>query len=308
MGFFRSFFGTCCGTEVFRTLRGHSWGRVLGHLLLLGILCAGFIGVGNYYMLKYRWRAAEAGFSDLFGSGINFDRNGAHPELAPEVSRRQEFPYNGLLIYVAPSGPEKEYPDETLIDRNFILLWHPACFAFMLRQGDAWVFTRCNPDTTFDLAVNPLSYGEMKGRLLETVAQKPADNWLWPEDFRKNGLSTRRLFRDFRLMFAKMKAVEYFLRQLLLTLFCTGVFAGIFRLFSRKKLPALTFGVVWKVAIYTAFPVTLVVSAFPALQLPGTHLYGELFVLGWAVYLFFVLRYLMLFPDEADGSKEDETK
>ena len=76
MNFIRSFFGTCCGTEVFRVLRDHSVGRVLRHLLLMTALCAVCIGVGSYYSLKYRWREAEAAFNAGFGTQLHFDKKG----------------------------------------------------------------------------------------------------------------------------------------------------------------------------------------------------------------------------------------
>ena len=305
MGFFRSFFGTCCGVEVFGALRKNSWLRTLGHLILLTLLCAVLIGVGNYYMLKYRWREAEAAFSDNFGSGIRFTRNGVLPEAAPERSRRQEFPRESLLIYVSPNGPETAYPDETLRDRNFILLWHPSCFLLVSRAGDLWSTVKFNSDFTMG-GESALSYPEMKDRLLENIAQKPKNDWKWPEDYRE--MSSRRLFHQFRLAYSISVSMVCFLHQLLMTLICTAFFAGVFRLFSRRKLPHMTFGLVWKTAIYAAFPVIFVVSAFPALQLPGTHLYDQMFIAGWAIYMFFVLRYLALLRPETDGEADEERK
>lgn len=309
MGFFRTFFGTCCGVEVFRTLREHSWARVVGQLLLLAVICSALIGIGNYCMLKYRWRDAQAAFADDFGGSVYFTADGVRPEQAPEVSRRQEFPYESLLIYVSPRGPEKSYPDETLRDRNFILLWHPAHFMLISRSRDVWNVFTLNPGFATS-AEAQLSFPEMKERLLAGIAARPDPNarWNWPPEFTKRGLSTRKLFHNFRLSYSIAEAMFFFLHQLLMIVLCTGFFAAVFRLFSRKKLPDLTFGVVWKVAIYAAFPVLLVVSAFPALQLPGTHLYDQMFILGWAVYLFFVLRYLVLWNADTDDRNKEKTE
>lgn len=299
MNFFRSFFGTCCGTEVFRVLRHHSAGRVLRHLLLMVILCAVCIGIGSYYSLKYRWRAAEATFNESFGTQLHFDKNGVHPDREVQMSRRQEFPYNGLLIYVSPAGPEKEYPDITLFDRNFILLWHPACFAFTMREGNAWIFCKYNADGKSELVVTPLSFAEMKERLFAAANLPPSDKWKWENEV----LSSRQLFKDFRLGYSNAKAFEYFVREIFLVLLATVVFAAFFRLCSHRRYPQLTFAVVWKVAVYAAFPVLLVVSMFPALLLPGMGYFNELFVTGWAVYLFLVLRSLIIYPDETEEKK-----
>ncbi len=305
MNFIASFFGTCCGTEVFRTLRQHSVGRVLRHLLLMVILCAVCIGGGSYYSLKYRWRSAEAAFNAGFGTQLYFDKKGVHPALDPQLSRRQEFPYNGLLIYVSPDGREKDYPDITLFDRNFILLWHPACFALAVREGNAWIFGRYNAGGKIEMVVTPLSFSGMKEHLLAAAELPASDKWQWESET----LSSRTLFKDFRMAYSNAKAIEYFLREMFMVLAGTLFFAAFFRLCSCRKFPQLTFATVWKVAVYAAFPVLLVVSMFPALLLPGMGYFNELFVLGWAVYLFFVLRSLILAPEEPEekkGEKENE--
>ena len=54
--------------------------------------------------------------------------------------------------------------------------------------------------------------------------------------------------------------------------------------------------------------ISKVVSAFPALQLPGTHLYDQMFIAGWAIYMFFVLRYLALLRPETGDEADEEMK
>ena len=305
MSFFRSFFGACRGTEVFRELRKQSLGKTLRHLFVLSLLCAVFIGIGNYYTLKYRWRSAEAGFKEIFGNKVFFCEKGIVPELEPERSRRQEYPYNGLLIYVSPQGAEKEYPDETLFERNFIILWHPSCLAFLLRRGEKWHWVKYDPETGFPLeSTFELSYQDMKKMLLETVNSTHQAKWRLPDDY-EDGMTAKPFLKMARLIFAVVKAVIFFVYQFLLVLFCAGVFTLFSRIFSRNLQKDLSAIVMWKVAVYAAMPVIAVVSFFPAFHLPGAGMYWTFFVIGWLAYLFHIIRYLILFPDEDDEKQEN---
>jgi len=304
MSFFRSFIGTCCGTEIFRQLRNQSWLKTLWHLFFLSLLCSIFIGIGNYYMLKYRWRSAEAGFNGIFGSRVYFSEKGIAPELNPGDSRRQEYPYKGLLIYVSPNGAEKDYSDETLVERNFIVLWHPACFVFLLRQDEKWHFFKYNPNSRWlDEMLLDMSHNEMKRKLVDTANSSQQSVWKLPTNY-ENGMTTPQLFKFVRTMFAIFKSLQFFIIQFFSVLIFTALFSGCFRLFCRNKLQEFSFGVMWKIAVYTAFPVMAVMSFFPAFQLPGANFYLQLFVIGWLIYLFRVVRNLVLFQDDENDKEE----
>jgi hypothetical protein len=76
---------------------------------------------------------------------------------------------------------------------------------------------------------------------------------------------------------------------------------------AKQNRMNISFSNLWKTALYTAFPVLLVVSLFPTLQLPGSNHYGNLFVIGWAIYVFCVLKYQMTNPEDNDSeNKEDK--
>ncbi len=302
MSFFQAFWGTCCGTEVFRKLCKNFWLKTLWHLILMCFVCSVFIGIGNYYSMKYRWRAAEAGFVEGFGGKLHLNRMGVRPDISPEVSRRQEFPYNCLLIYISPNGAEKNYPDETLRDRNVILMWHHAFFAFAIREGQQWVYLKWNPEKDIEMPIDSLSFNEMRNRLLKDAYSKNPGEWKWNEE----SFTTEYLFKQFRLMFAQVQAICHFF-FIFIILLCSLVFSVFFRLVSAKKIPDLSFGMIWNVVIYAAFPVLLVVSAFPALQLPGTHWFLQMFMIGWMVYLFFILRTLIFYSADEDMKKEEGT-
>ncbi|MBE6390112.1 MAG: hypothetical protein E7043_08085 [Lentisphaerae bacterium] len=296
MSFFRSLWGICCGPYIFRQLCKNSLGRVLWHLLLLCFLCSAGVGIGNYLLVKYRWRAAYNNFNEVYGSQLNVSDAGVSPARDPEKSRRLELPYNSLLIYVSPLGPEV-YPDETLKDRNIIIYWSSACVAVFARQGEVWqCMAEYRPDGKARIS-GETDFAGLKSKLHELTELKPSDDWEFPEEY-KDGFSSYQLFSFVRLSFAVGKAVLYFVEGLGLTLLTTLLFVVMFKLFSLNRSSMFSFAMLWKIAVYTAFPVLLVVNAFPALQLPGTGFYDYLFMIGWVGYLFFVLRYLVQNPDD----------
>ena len=297
MGFWRSFFTACCGAYSLRAALKNSVGRAIWHIFLLCLFCGIGIGIGNYWLLKYRWRAAAADFDDIFGSRIVFSERGMIPEKSPDVSRRQELPYNSLLIYVSPAGPEKDYPDDTLYDRNVIVLWCPSSLAVFIRQGSDWRLVEFDPGLQMESRPEALTFLQMKGKLNEIAARPLKGTWKLPEEYR-NGIGSRRLFSFFRFSYAAGKAAGYFILALLMVLVLPIFFSVIFKAFSRGR--GMPFGRIWKSAVYAAFPVLAVVSVFPAMQLPGTSLYPDLFMIGWVIYLFLVLRGQFMYPDDPE--------
>lgn len=303
MNFFRSFFGICRGPYVIYDLQKNSWGRVIWHVALICLICSIVIGIGNYALINFRWRAAYSNFNEIFGSRLDGSADGIYPVKNPEKSRRQELPYNTLLIYVSPEGPEV-YPDETLRDRNIIVLWSGAGIAVFTRNQNTWQQVIYNPDGSFDLSPDLLSYDDMKSELLKISKLPVSGKWNFTET-----ISSRQLFFSLRFSYAMLTALRYFISGLFMIFFFTLFFAVVFKIFSstRRNKMNISFSKLWKTALYTAFPVLLVVSLFPALQLPGSGHYGNLFVIGWALYVFFVLKYQISNPEETNNEdKEDK--
>ena len=298
MNFFRSLFGTCCGTYVFSELRKNSWGRAFRHLLLLCFFCSIAIGIGNYLLIKYRWRAAYNSYNEIFGTRINFSENGIVPEKDPGISRRQEFPYNTLLIYVSSEKGAEEYPAETLRDRNVIVYWSQACVAIFARQHDLWSMMEITPDAkSVANDKKTLTFEELEGEIKRLSELPASSKWVFPEEY-KNGLSSSQMFQMVRIGIVIGKSLMFFIGGLLMVLFITLFFSIVYRAFSANNPKRFAFWELWKIAIYTAFPVILVVSAFPVLQLPLTGYCHYMFIIGWSVYLFFVLRFLAMHQDE----------
>ena len=261
MSFLRSFWGTCRGPYIFHDLCKHSLGRVLWHLLVLCLLCSIGIGIGNYFMVKYRWRAAYNTFNEVFGNQVDFSSGGIIPEIAPNENRRQELPYNTLLIYT-PNGPDADYADETLEKRNLIIVWNRACLAVFTRQEDgSWTWVRYLPDGKLANSTSLLTYTAMKEQMLEfAAAELDGEEWTFPEEL-SGKMDSYRLFRLIRFGFAVGKAVLFFIGSLLLILFATIVFTVIYSLLSVKR-KIFNAMILWKVAVYSALPVIFVVNAF----------------------------------------------
>jgi hypothetical protein len=272
------------------------------HLFLLCLLCAAGVGIGNFFMVRYKWRAAYHEFNDIFGTGIEFTRKGILPNEAPEKSRRQELPFESLIIYVSPEAGAEEYPDETLERRNVIIFWGSSCIAAFVRNDNMWEkVVQYEPQGNVQQSLGVMTYDEMRRDLQELCSKPCSDQWTFPEEYERNGMSSQQLFYLARLSFAIAKGVIYFLLSLCTVFLVTLLFSFIFKLFSVGG-TIYGFLELWKISIYAAFPVIFVVNFFPALQLPGTGYFSWLFMIGWVIYLFVVLRFLFQSYDNEDNN------
>ena len=306
MSFIRSFLGTCCGPYIFSALRKNSIGRTLLHLLLLCFLCAVFVGIGNFMMMGYKWRAAYNNFNDVYGTRVSFSEKGVLPEKSPEISRCLDLPYDSLIIYVSPDAGPESYSDEMLERRNIIFLWSSACItAFVRHEDNSWQkFGQYEPQGEFVQSSALMSFAEMR-KELQTLCNQPASTqWSVPETYQNNGMTSKQVFLLARLSFSVGKASFYFITGLITVFVVSLLFAISFKVLSWGA-SGFGFFELWKTAVYVAFPVLAVVCAFPALQLPGAQYFSWLFMIGWVIYLFFVLKYLFLNPDVDNDSNGD---
>lgn len=306
MGFIKAFFASCRGPYAFVELRCQSGWRVVTHLILTVLISSIFIGVGRYCALRYFWSRPEQQFAENFGSGISVNNQGMLPEKDPAVSRRQELPYDGLLIYISPNGPEKDYSDETLKSRNFILVWTPGYMALALRESknNRWSFASFDGGSANgvpQMAGNPASMGK-SGLTLEALrkeiselASKPLPENFSKAEFKNTGfIPTSALFKMMRGTMAAINGVAYFRLGLLLIFFGVCAYMIIFVLVERfpgaeRRIPARE---MWKIVLYTACPVIAVVNVFPMLQLPFESLYEKIFLVGWIIYINVVKHWL----------------
>ena len=315
MGFFKSFIASCKGPLSFAELRRQPGWKVILHLFLTVLLSCIFVGIGRYAALKYQWSRPERMFIESFGSGVTVSTSGILPEKDVDISRRQELPYDGLLIYVSPKGAEKSYPDETLEKRNFILLWTPGQVALAIRnrENNRWALAAFSGDaeammskaTASGIKENTdLPYAQMRKELFE-LAAKPL-----PKEFagleKRQFLSAADLFKAMRGGMAAINGGAYFRYASLLLFFGVLTYMAVFFLMERfsgaeRRIPAAE---MWKIVLYAACPVIVVVNVFPMLQLPFESFYEKIFLVGWIVYINVIKRYLEKNPTLLENPEE----
>ncbi|MBO7327357.1 MAG: YIP1 family protein [Lentisphaeria bacterium] len=293
MGFFRSLFEICCGPVIFRRLLDHSWGRVVWHFFLICFFSALFIGICNYILINHRWGAAQGKFTDVFGSTLTISEKGILP-VEPEKSRWLELPDNSALVYVSAED-KKIYQNEFFRDRNWFVVWSANAIGFFARNNELWRVAVYFADGKTILPEKEISFDEMKKEFSSLTDGKFSGKWDLPEE--PETIKSEQLFAMLRSAFALLEAGGYFLLSFSMIAFITFSFSLLFKLFSAGKSNFISFSQLWKTALYTAFPVLMVVSFFPALQLPGASYFSNLFMIGWVIYLFVVLKYLIENPE-----------
>ena len=305
MGFFRSFFEMCRGPYGCRELLKHSWGRVVWHFFLLCFVSSFFIGICNYFLINYRWKAAQSEFTAIFGNTLTVSANGIFPEITPEKSRWQELPYNSALVYIA-SDDKKIYQDDFFRDRSWFFLWSSSAFGFFVRNGELWDVTVYRADGETILPQKDMKFSEMKKLFNDLSELNNEAKWKWDLPEKPQEISSAQMFAMLRAGFAASVAMEYFILSFFSIAFITFFFSALFKIFSAGRSKFITFSNLWKVALYASFPVLAVVSFFPAFQLPGSSYFTNLFMIGWVIYLFVVLKYLIQTPEDQEKSGEGE--
>ncbi len=316
MFFWRSFFGICRGPQAAPELLKNSWSRVWWHFFLICFFCALFIGIANYFLIEKHFRTAVIDFSNTFGSWVTFSEKGIVPEITPDKSRWQELPDNSLLIYAAPQD-RKVYEDNFLKDRNWFVVWNPGTVACFVQNEGLWQITVCggsadgkNAEDENELPAltdvkYDLDFPAMKAEFNKVISADVPAKLDFAGLEKQGGLSSRQLFFVLLFSFSAVTAVGYFLISFSSILFITFFFSVLFKIFSGARSSGMPFGNLWKLALYAAFPVLLVVSFFPAFQLPGSAFYTNFFMIGWAVYLFVILKYLALNQHEVEEAGEE---
>ncbi len=304
MGFIKAFFASCRGPASFVDLRSQSGWRVVSHVILTVLLSSICIGIGRYCALKYFWLRPEAQFVENFGSGISFGAKGMLPEKDADISRRQELPYDGLLIYISPKGAEKEYSDETLENRNFIMVWTPGYVGLALhnKENNRWSFATSDSargDLVPRMVQQPdgqiksdLTLDELRKEIL-ALAVKPLPEGL--KEVQKDGfLPAEALFKMLRGSMAAVNSGAYFRLSVFLVLFGVCTYMIIFWIVERfpGAERRISGNEMWKIVLYAACPVIVVVNFFPMLQLPFENWYEKIFLVAWIIYINVIKRWL----------------
>ncbi len=302
IGFFPALWGCCRGTGIFFALRYQSWPRLIGHLLLLALLCSFGITLGERSRFRPGMERALASFETLFGE-IRLAPEGITPTLDPSKARSLPLPGNGFLLY-APDldeGVTLGESDAQLL--NYLLVWSPRLLLSGARTpgGDWQVWSK----RAERAGRNPLSYGPVQFGLTSAAAlpeylkslRPPAGTWEIDEE---ETYPAAAFFDAVGFLFLLTLFAGYTVLLTATAFFCTGIFTLVFRFVSVRQLRVLTIRELWKVGIYAGFPATIIASFFPALELP-LFSYSTVYMFGLVVYWMVVLNRI-----ERSGNEEDK--
>ncbi len=285
VGFWEALRGTCCGTEIFFRLRRNSVCRILFHLFFMALLCSAGVLFGQLNRMLPEIRQLEQAVIAEFGSEFQLSSAGIMPVEAPERARMLTLPFDGRLFYVPRGGAGVRLSPEQAEFLNYLAVWSPGYFISAQHyEKDSWLVSILRPAkeggavSMFAPAQRHLS----NAGLIELLGSRLDEGYPWPINETANR-SFATLFKSLKVGTGILLYGMQLLGMLMLALFYTGVFAGMFRLTSARRLQTLTFGEFWKIGVYAGFPVMLVASCFPAFELPYLS-YSTVFMIGLVVY------------------------
>jgi len=280
-GFFRAFFGTCCGRTIFASLRHQSWGRTVLHLFIMSLIAGTVVGGIQSCRVNAGLQPLRIAFTETFGSELRFDRGKSAPFSAlipaenPEKPRELALPGRGRLYY---TGTARQVPASLKDSLRFFVVWTPSSFFVVQSEGEKYLII------TQDAATAKMDQRSGSPADVERLF-RDAPGSLPPNLGSMDTEKAEELFSSFGSL------VYFFLilwsvgRDFLLVWVYTGIFMLMYRLLNGPagKLRTLTPGEMWKCGIYASFPPMVVASCFPALELPFLS-FETVFMLGLLVY------------------------
>lgn len=280
-GFLKAFFGTCCGRDVFYTLRSHSWARTLWHLLLLSCITGFITGYFVHGRNKGLIDAAAAAFSQHFGEEIYVSKrvsnwNWIAPVKDPLRAREMSLPGGGRFYY---TGNIRKVPDSLKSVSGTVVIWSPISLAVSV-PGSAGAVNCMVIDT---LTGKVSQYAGTMNSMAEIFKKAPEKLPLPVKEMKKEKVSE--FFVAISALFSIFTTLSTVIWNFFLTLLYTAIFMGMYRLLNGPsgRLRFLTLSEMWKCGIYAAFPVMAIASVFPALELPLIS-YETVFMIGLLIY------------------------
>lgn len=280
-GFFRALLGSCCGRDIFYTLRTHSWGRCLFHLFLLSLITGLVISHVRFERVSAHITAAEELFVQVFGkevcvTGNTGTWNWVCPVKDPLTPRKIALPQGGMLYY---TGNSSIVPDSLKSVTGTLIVWSPAQLGVAVPVGKG--SSNC---MTVDTASGKLrqfkgSSASLEKIFKETPAQLPRP----VKDMKKEPVSA--FFMAIASLAGFFMGAGTVLWNFFVTLLYTGIFIGMYRILNGPsgRLRFITLKEMWKCGIYAAFPAMVIASFFPVLELPFFS-YETVFMIGLLIY------------------------
>lgn len=302
-GFFKAFFGCCCGRDIFYTLRQHSWGRTLFHLFLLSLITGCLIGHFRNDRSTALLDAAESVFTELFGTEICVSDSVASwnwicPVKDPLKPREMALPGGGRFYY---TGSSRQVPESLKQVSGTAMVWSP----------DALGVSVPGPNGSGNCMVINTATGKMEkfsgtSSSLEPIFKKAPEKLPAPVEKMKKE-NVRDLFTVVAMLVSFFTTCGTVLWNFFITLLYTGIFIGMYRLLNGPsgRLRFLTLGEMWKCGIYAAFPPMAIASLFPILELPLIS-YETVFMIGLLIYWMAVTAKLERTPSEDEENNANQ--
>ena len=279
------------------TLRNHSWGRTIFHLILLSLILAAVISGFEHARMRGVYEAAKHSFVSCFGNEIKLVSGGFVPEKDPDKCRSVALPDGGKLWYL----PDGKISSCTGLEENqYLIFWAPRGFAFAIRNQNGWTFNTAVPEKNTRIFSKSRSIHTAE---LQKYQLKSGEAWSMRNEEDLNVEELTHIVTVVSLMFLM---IQNLMLTLLLPLLYTSVFVGMFRLTSGGRYPIrLTYAQFWKTGIYAGFPALLVASAFPALNLP-LFTFSTVYMTGLLIYWLYTAHRLerLLAEEEMETSNE----
>ena len=276
VGFFKALFGVCAGTEIFLSLRRHSWPRVIGHLVLLALLLSLLIAVGESRRIASRLTAAEKRIVMEFGSSLLCAPDGIRPEKDPNRFRGFEAEPGVLLVYLGEKTQLELSATQRAAAHRLLLVAAPRCFAFAVFSDGQWIGRWQNHAAAGNFRCRD---EELNADLSRRIAGAKAE--LETQVTRIPMASVFQMLRG--TLFAGYFWL-WFGTQLVLAVLYTAIFTVVNRLIGGgTRFSPLSFSEYWKIGIYAGFPAMLVASAFPLFDLPFLS-YPTVCMIGLVIY------------------------
>lgn len=304
-GFFKALFGSCSGRDVFYTLRRHSWPRCLWHLFVLCFITGAIIGHVQHNRLQGVINGFEAVFTEIFGKEIYVSEsrsswNWIAPVQDPLKPREMAIPGGGRFYY---TGTSTKVPESLKLVSGPAVVWSPDRLGIAVPAGSAG--GNC---MIIDTLSGKVSQFQGTASSLEELFKKSPQKLPLPaEKMKKENISD--FFTVLSMLFSTFATAAQIIWHFFITLLYTGIFIGMYRLLNGPtgRLRFLTLKEMWKCGIYAAFPVMIIASFFPILELPF-FTYETVFMIGLLLYWMAVTAKLERTPtdDEVNNAPQNE--
>jgi hypothetical protein len=285
LGFFKTVFSVCSGTEVFLQLMKLSCGRAIFHFLLLCIFCSSAAVIMQYTPYNNLIRKYCGVLYKEFGE-VSFSSKGILPSLNPEKARFQRIDEN-RIDYIPDKNDSSAFnPADSISERG--VLWMPDSVVLWVKSSADYYamplfFSFTNMPKREKFTESPgekiFAYAEKNSFQTSKFSDQPPVNLL--------NIQGTMLTVMLILVFGNI-----FLSILFFIPMFSIFFAMVFFFTGRQDLPdEVKFTNLLAIAIYASFPGTIIATLYYGLNLPFVD-FQTVCLTGFLIYLMVVLNRL----------------